>query len=40
MNFADDKKTITLDREYTDIINEVTLTEITLPVCGYCILKL
>lgn len=39
MNFADDEKIITLDREYTDIVNGGTLSEITLPVCGYTILK-
>lgn len=39
MNFADDEKVITLDREYSDIVKGGTLSEITLPVCGYAILK-
>ena len=39
MNFADEEKVITLDREYADIVKGGTLSEITLPVCGYAILK-
>lgn len=39
MNFADSEISITLDREYEDVINGGKLSEITLPVCGYFILK-
>ena len=40
MNFADTEKTITLDKEYTNIVDGVSVNgEITLPVCGYIILE-
>ncbi len=40
MNFADCEKEIVLDREYTNIItNETVCGRVTLPVCGYLILK-
>ena len=40
MNFADTEKTITLDKEYTNIVDGVSVKgEITLPVCGYIILE-
>jgi len=40
MNFADNEKEIVLDKEYTNIItNEPACGKITLPVCGYVILK-
>ena len=40
MNFADTEKTIILDKEYTNIVDGVSVKgEITLPVCGYIILE-
>ena len=40
MNFADTEKTIILDKEYTNIVDGVSVNgEITLPVCGYIILE-
>lgn len=40
MNFADTKKTVTLDKEYTNVVdNALVKGEITLPVCGYIILE-
>lgn len=40
MNFADEAREITLDKEYTNIItNETVSGKITLPVCGYIVLK-
>jgi len=39
-NFADKEKQITLDKEYTDVVNEVTVEGvITLPAYGYLVLK-
>ena len=39
MNFGDEEKIVSLDREYEDVVNGGTLSSVTLPVCGYCILK-
>ena len=40
MNFSDSKKTVSLDKEYADIINGGTVSgETSLPVCGYLILE-
>ncbi|MBO5064955.1 MAG: Beta-galactosidase C-terminal domain [Clostridia bacterium] len=40
MNFADTEKTITLDKEYTNIVDNASVEgEIILPVCGYIILE-
>ena len=40
MNFADTEKTVTLDKEYTNVVdNTLVKGEITLPVCGYIILE-
>ena len=40
MNFADTESKIQLDKEYLDVVNGATLSgEITIPVCGYVILK-
>ncbi len=39
-NFADTEQTVTLDKEYTDVVSGEKLTgEITLPLCGYLIIK-
>ncbi len=39
-NFSDGERKVTLDREYHDLINGETVSgEITLPVCGYRIIK-
>ncbi|MBR4050374.1 MAG: beta-galactosidase [Clostridia bacterium] len=39
-NFSDKERKVTLDREYHDLINGETVSgEITLPVCGYRIIK-
>lgn len=39
-NFSDTERKITLDREYHDLVNgEAVSGEITLPVCGYRIIK-
>ncbi|MBR3755210.1 MAG: beta-galactosidase [Clostridia bacterium] len=39
-NFADEEKAFTLDREYFDLINgEPVSGKITLPVCGYRVIK-
>ena len=40
MNFADVEGEITLDREYTDVVTGETVSgKLTLPVCGYVVLK-
>ena len=40
LNFSDSEKTVTLDKEYRDIIHDTTISgNITLPVCGYLVLK-
>lgn len=40
MNFADGESEITLDKEYTDVVSDQTVSgKVTLPVCGYIILK-
>ena len=40
MNFADGESEITLDKEYTDVVSGQTISgKVTLPVCGYIILK-
>ena len=40
MNFSDTEKTVTLDKEYKDIVNNTTVCgKIKLPVCGYIILE-
>ena len=40
MNFADEKKTVTLDREYKNVVTGETVNgEIELDVCDYIILK-
>ncbi len=40
MNFADVERKVRLDKEYCDIVNGSSVNgEITLPVCGYTILK-
>lgn len=40
MNFADEDKNVMLDREYTDVISGEKLSgTLTLPVCGYLVLK-
>lgn len=39
MNFADEEKLITLDREYEDIIKKEKVSSVTLPVCGYIIIR-
>ncbi|MBQ3151429.1 MAG: beta-galactosidase [Clostridia bacterium] len=40
MNFSDSDTGVLLDKEYTDIVNGVTLSgEVTLPVCSYLILE-
>ncbi|MBQ6898181.1 MAG: beta-galactosidase [Clostridia bacterium] len=39
-NFTEEEQTVSLDRTYTAMLNETELTgEITLPVCGYLVLK-
>ncbi len=39
-NFTEEEQTVSLDRTYTDVLNETELAgEITLPVCGYLVLK-
>ena len=41
MNFADSEREIILDKEYTNVItNETLCGKITLPVCGYLVIKL
>ena len=40
MNFADTEKTVTLYKEYTNVVDNTSVKgEITLPVCGYIILE-
>ncbi len=40
MNFSDTEKTVTLDKEYKNIVDDTTVCgEITLPLCGYIILE-
>ncbi len=39
LNFADDERTVTLDREYTNLITDEKITEINLPVCGYAVVE-
>lgn len=40
MNFADEEKTVSLDREYSDVINAKTVSgKVTLPVSGYLIIE-
>ncbi|MBE6784382.1 MAG: beta-galactosidase [Ruminococcaceae bacterium] len=40
MNFSDEERTISLDKEYTDIINGKKINgEVKLPVCGYLVLE-
>lgn len=40
MNFADEARNIVTDRKYYDVINETELNgEISLPVCGYLVIK-
>ena len=39
-NFTEEEQTVSLDKAYLDVLNETELTgEITLPVCGYLVLK-
>ena len=40
MNFSDTEKTVTLDKEYKNIVEETTINgKVKLPVCGYLILE-
>ena len=40
MNFSDEDKTVELDREYYDVLNDKKINgNVTVPVCGYLILK-
>ena len=40
MNFADEEKTVTLDKEYFNVIDEKSVSgDVKLPVCGYMIIK-
>ncbi len=40
MNFADTEKTVKLDKEYTNVVDNTSVNgEISLPVCGYIILE-
>ncbi len=40
MNFSDEERTVVLDKEYTDVINDKKINgEVKLPVCGYLVLK-
>ena len=40
MNFSDTEKTVSLDKEYKNIIDNTLVSgEIALPVCGYIILE-
>ena len=40
MNFSDEERTIVLDKEYTDVIEDKKINgEVKLPVCGYLVLK-
>ncbi len=40
MNFSDTEKTVSLDKEYKNILNNTTVNgEITLPICGYLIIE-
>lgn len=40
LNFADEEQTVTLDKTYTDIVNDSEISgTVTIPVCGYFILK-
>lgn len=40
MNFSDEERTVTLDKEYTDVIRDEKINgEVKLPVCGYLVLK-
>ncbi len=40
MNFTDNESTVTLDREYTDVLTGKKLTgNVKLPVCGYIVLE-
>lgn len=40
MNFSEEEKTVSLDKEYTDVLkNETVKGELKLPVCGYAVLK-
>lgn len=39
LNFADGEKTVTLDKEYTNLLTDEKVKEITLGECGYAVLK-
>ncbi|MBR3835203.1 MAG: beta-galactosidase [Clostridia bacterium] len=39
LNFAESERTVTLDKEYTNLITDEKTEEITLPVCGYAVIK-
>lgn len=40
MNFSDSEKTVSLDRDYKDVVNDTVINgKIKLPVCGYLILE-
>ncbi len=40
MNFSDEERTVVLDKEYTDVIEDKKINgEVKLPVCGYLVLK-
>ena len=40
MNFSDEEREVTLDKEYKNVItNETANGKITLPVCGYTVLR-
>ncbi len=40
MNFSDTEKTVKLDKEYKDVVNNTVINgEIKLPVCGYLVLE-
>ena len=40
MNFADSEKTVKLDRDYKDTVNDTVINgEVKLPVCGYLVLE-
>ena len=40
MNFSDEERTVTLDKEYINVITDEKINgEVKLPVCGYLVLK-
>ncbi len=40
MNFSDEERTVTLDKEYTNVITDEKINgEVKLPVSGYLVLK-